>query len=394
MMPDNDFQSRIKMRGASDVLITTSSKSRATRDVDRFSLRSFSSRSPWPVARIGSPNQLHQNNVPAACNQATLQHDLAGRFECLQEYGNFTMAFATLQPGMKYFESCGGYIAYDQYMGTAFVLGDPVGAPEYHELMIRDFLREHRSCFFCQISPKVGAILSSLGWYVNELGADMELDLPSYDFEGKKKAKLRQASRKMAREGFCIAELSDSEVDPWAIDSLCTSWLENKTVKREARFLVRPFHFGPEPGVRKFYLFNPNCELESFVVFDPLFEGNHVIGYSPAIKRRSPTAPVGAEEAITKYAIEKFQAEGFRTLKLGLLPLYEIGESEFGDAWPLRKFLQWLYRNGDRLIYSFRGHADFKHRYRGRLKKTYVASERKWGNAFYMFALMKICNIL
>ena len=35
------------------------------------------------------------------------------RLEIFHRYGNFTMAYATLQPGMKYFESHGGYLAYD-----------------------------------------------------------------------------------------------------------------------------------------------------------------------------------------------------------------------------------------------------------------------------------------
>lgn len=52
--------------------------------------------------------------------------DLARRISQFRQYGNFTMAFATLQPGMSYFEADGGYLAYDSNLGTTFVLGDPV----------------------------------------------------------------------------------------------------------------------------------------------------------------------------------------------------------------------------------------------------------------------------
>ncbi|HEV8002040.1 MAG TPA: hypothetical protein VGP63_19285 [Planctomycetaceae bacterium] len=77
----------------------------------------------------------------------------ARRYEMLRQSGNFTMAFATLQPGMKYFEAHGGYLAYDTYWGTNFVLGDPVAPLLRYSDLIDDFLKHHpRSCF-CQISP-------------------------------------------------------------------------------------------------------------------------------------------------------------------------------------------------------------------------------------------------
>jgi hypothetical protein len=51
-----------------------------------------------------------------------------------------------------------------------------------------------------------------------------------------------------------------------------------------------------------------------------------------------------------------------------------------------------LYRHGDRWIYSFRGHADFKHRYRGRLSKVYFATYKRW-NAWNLIALLRLCKL-
>ena len=62
----------------------------------------------------------------------------ARRFEHFCQYGNFTMAYATLQPGMKYFEAHDGYLAYDSCLGTNFVLGDPVAPAERHAAIIED----------------------------------------------------------------------------------------------------------------------------------------------------------------------------------------------------------------------------------------------------------------
>jgi hypothetical protein len=148
---------------------------------------------------------------------------------------------------------------------------------------------------------------------------------------------------------------------------------------------LHPFFFLPKgAAVRKFYLRDPDGWIVSFVTFDPVYEAGDVIGYSPAVKRRSADAPAGAEEAITKYAIEQFRAEGIKTLRLGLLPFYQVQDSAFRESWRLKKLFQWLYDYGDRLIYSFRGHADFKHGYRGNLSKVYFGTYTRW-NALNLF---------
>jgi lysylphosphatidylglycerol synthetase-like protein (DUF2156 family) len=269
-----------------------------------------------------------------------------------------------------------------------------VAPQESYPGLIKSFIEKHpRSCF-CQVSPQVAAILSRLGWYVSQFGADMELDLPHYNFDGPQKGKFRQAARKVEREGYTIVERSSGEIDRVSLESLSASWRATKRVKREARFLVRPMSYEDEPDVRKFYLLDPTGEVVSFVAFDPLCERGETIGYSPAIKRRSSAAPTGAEEAITKFAVERFRTEGLRVLRLGLLPFYQVEDSEFPESVRLKKVFQWLYRTGDRWIYSFRGHADFKHRYRGTLSKVYFGTFTRWRNAINLIALMRLCRFV
>jgi lysylphosphatidylglycerol synthetase-like protein (DUF2156 family) len=302
------------------------------------------------------------------------------------------MAYATLQPGMKYFHSHGGYLAYDRCWGVTFVLGDPVAPAEDHAAILEAFVRQHPRACFCEVSQQTGALLERLGWFVNEFGADMELHLPTYDFTGPKKSKFRQAAHKIEREGYTIEERCVADGDRREIDALCASWLATKTVRREARFLVRPFHFGDEPEVRKFYLRDRDGWIVAFVGFDPICHEGEVIGYSPAIKRRSPHAPTGAEEAICKFAIEQFRAEGRQTFRLGFLPLFDVRDSAFREAWRLKKLFQWAYRYGDRWLYSFRGHADFNHRYRGNLSKIYFATPTRW-NVWNLVALLRLCRL-
>lgn len=318
--------------------------------------------------------------------------DLVRRIDQFRQYGNFTMAFATLQPGMRYFEAHGGYLAYDRNWGTTFVLGDPVAPFENHAAIITEFVRRFPRTCFCQISRPTGAILARMGWFVNEFGADMELDLRTYDFTGPKKSKFRQAARKIEREGYTIEERDTTEGDRTELEALCASWLPSMTIKREARFLSRPLSFGDEPEVRKFCLRDAHGRIVSFVAFDPICENGEVVGYSPAVKRRSPDAPTGAEEGITKFVIEQFRREGFMTLRLGLIPLYDIQGSEFRDAWLLKQIFRWTYRYGDEWVFNFRGHADFKHRYRGTLNKVYFATRIRVVHGWSLLALLRLCR--
>jgi lysylphosphatidylglycerol synthetase-like protein (DUF2156 family) len=150
--------------------------------------------------------------------------------------------------------------------------------------------------------------------------------------------------------------------------------------------------FGDEPEVRKFYLRDPEGWIVAFVAFDPICERGEVIGYSTAIKRRAPTAPTGAEEAITKFAIEHFRAEGIKSLRFGMLPFYQVQDSAFREVWRLKKIFQWLYRYGDGWIYSFRGHADFIHRYRGSFSKLYFGTRTRW-NVLNLVGLLRLCRL-
>lgn len=315
------------------------------------------------------------------------------QFDAFMQYGNSTMSYATLQNGMKYFEAHGGYLAYDMCGGRPFVLSDPVAPVERYADIVDAFLRLYPRACFCQVSRTMAEILAARGWFVNEIGCDMELHLPTYDFSGPKKSKLRQAAAKIEREHFTIEELTSEQVDSDEINRLCSAWRESKLNRHELRFLVRPLVLDDETAVRKFYLRDPDGAIVSFVFFDPICEEGEVIGYSPAIKRRSPAAPTGAEEAVTKFAIERFKAEGRRVLRLGLIPLFEINDSEFRHRWLVKKILQFLYKHGDGWVYSFKGHADFKRRYRGTLLKTYCATSYRF-DVMSLVGMLRLCRMI
>jgi phosphatidylglycerol lysyltransferase len=150
-----------------------------------------------------------------------------------------------------------------------------------------------------------------------------------------------------------------------------------------------------EVDVRKFFLCAPAGEPVALVSFDPIYRAGQVIGYSPAIKRRLPDAPLRAEEGIMKHAIECFQVEGRELVMLGLSPMAGIRDQEFRanrlQHWGWSRALEAWWVN--RFFYNLAGHADFKRRFGGLEEQTYFASDCLL-NDFRVVATLRMAGAL
>jgi lysylphosphatidylglycerol synthetase-like protein (DUF2156 family) len=101
---------------------------------------------------------------------------------------------ATFQAGLKHFGDERGFLAYKKVGHTTFVLSDPVAPSENIPDLIARFLREHRDAAFCCLSAPVANILAARRFFVNAMGPDTWIELPSYTFKGSKKKLLREPS--------------------------------------------------------------------------------------------------------------------------------------------------------------------------------------------------------
>ncbi len=319
------------------------------------------------------------------------------RLELARQHGTFTQAYSTaVQARLEHFWCGDCYLAYRKKWGVACVLADPVGSPELHEPLLRAFLKQARKPCFWQIGHSTAKILQSCGLWINEMGCDTRLDLPDYDFKGKKKERLRHASNWLGKHGFSVREGTYADdVDVEKIRVLSEVWQASRQTKRTVSFFNRPLVLSDEIDVRKFFLWSPDDEPVAFVSFDPIYHTGEVIGYSPAIKRRLPDAPLRAEEGIMKYAIEQFQTEGRERVMLGLSPMAGIEDKEF-RANPLQHFgwsralnAWWI----NRFFYNLRGHADFKRRFSGIEEQTYFASDCLL-NDFRVVATLRMAGAL
>jgi lysylphosphatidylglycerol synthetase-like protein (DUF2156 family) len=301
--------------------------------------------------------------------------------ELLEQHGRFTLAYSLFQPGLKYFHSELGMIAYEtRFRCKTIVLADPLAAPDKIGELLDQFLAVHPRPFFCGISHHTAELLSERGFNVNEMGQDVRIHMPTYTLDGPKKQTIRQAWNKFQREEWVVEEWSYGENNAAEVARQITNeWRATRTVAdAEMRFLTRPIVYEPEQDVRKFFVKNKAGFVVAFYFFDPIYEGGKVVGYSTSFKRRLPEAMTGMEEAINVWAIKKFAAEGKTWLNLGLIPLYRVEEPPaFKHSWIIRSDMISAKKYADGVYFNLIGQADFKHRFRGEEIPMYVATRRQ-----------------
>ena len=319
------------------------------------------------------------------------------RLALVRQFGTFTQAYSTaVQAELQHFWYGDCYLAYRRKWGVTCVLADPVGAAELHEPLLREFLARFRKTCFWQIGRSTATILQELGFWINEMGCDTRLVLRDYTFAGKKKERLRHATNWLAKHKFTVCEGTYAEnIDVEVIRQLSETWQASRRTKRSVHFFNRPLLLEDEPDVRKFFLLSPAGEPVAFVSFDPIYRAGEVVGYSPAVKRRLPDAPLRAEEGMMKIAIEQFQREGREFVMLGLSPMAGIRDEEFRAnrlqhfGWSKALNAWWL----NRYFYNLAGHADFKRRFCGLEEQTYYASDCLL-NDFRVVATLRMAGAL
>jgi len=322
------------------------------------------------------------------------------RIALLQQHGTGSQSYsATFQPGLEHFGDDRGFLAYKKVWGTTLVLCDPIAPLENIEDLISRFLKEHPDAGFWYLSRPIAQMLASRGFYVNAMGPDTWIDLPTYSFAGAKKKQLREAFNRMNKGGFVTRECSLAEVGIDKVKALSEAWRQTRIAReQEVTFLNRPLVLAEEHDVRRFFTFDRDGKLVAFGFFDPVYEGGKVVGYTSQHNRHLPEADAMVHFAIKRVAIETFQKEGLKVLHLGLSP--------FADAWNDEEFKSnrhwmtsfyldracksWLF---NRFIFANRGLEAHKRVYRGVQAQNYYAFNRL-PSLPRVVKLMRACNVI
>jgi phosphatidylglycerol lysyltransferase len=353
---------------------------------------------PRPV----SDNLLHQeappqrSSAPQTGSEKRASAAEVKRWAALRQFGGFTLAYNTaVQDGLEYHWSSVGYLAFARRKGHVFVLGDPVTSASDLPKLLADFLAKYRRPTFVQISSETARCLEPHGYYVNEMGVDSVLDLPAYSFGGKAMERIRYASNWLKKHGYRITEETFASISPSVAESVSQSWRASMKYRRsEMRFLNRPIRFSDERDVRKFFLLDSTGQCVAFMYFDPLYRDGQVVGYATAIKRRSPEAPLYAEQGLMRAAVEKFQAEQKLQVNLGLSPLAWIENKTFRRNPFLHFSFRYAFRAWwvNRYFYNLEGHAQYKRHFKGREVPYHYASPVLF-NDLRIMNLMRLTGI-
>ena len=338
-----------------------------------------------------------QSTVPGRPKHDFERVSEEARLRALRQYGNFALAYsATFQPGLNYFGSEEGFLAYKQVGGTAFVLSNPLTPIDCCEQLIRSFLAHRSNVCFWQASLSVAKVLEKLGFYVNGMGTETQIELDGYGFEGPVKRNFRSAMSRAACCSYTIAERSVSSLDHKELQMVSERWRQTRGVKnREMTFLTRPAILNDEVDVRKFFAFDGGGSLQAFAFFDPIYVAGKVVGYLNSAKRRLPEADALIGYAMLYQAIRTFQDEGKATLSLGLSPLCRVEDKGLSNNRLMSFAFRSLYQSHlfNEFIYPLKGFAKHKGAFCGSAEQTYCALKR--GRALSQLVKMpRACNLM
>ena len=306
----------------------------------------------------------------------------AARRNLLTKYGSGCIAYHTVQNGLDYFDYQDGYIAYKEYGGHRFALGDPVCSLTEMPKALENFCATHGSITFLHISPFCANLLENIGFYTNEMGEEARIDLDNYSFSGRKKVSLRNMHNTARRLGVKAEEWPDDIEYNESAREISRLWLSKiKKSRREMWFVTRRPIYSQQEDVRRFYAILDGKPV-AFTDFDPMWRDGTLFGYCASVLRRLPEAPSGALDLVVHNAMERFRSEGIKTLSLGLMPLYHIEDDLPGgknySQFSMRLF-RWAYNSSlTNNIYGFRSLSFHKERYRANRTKIYLATKRAY----------------
>jgi lysylphosphatidylglycerol synthetase-like protein (DUF2156 family) len=347
-----------------------------------------------------SAGSLQTHDATQSRAQASKGVPLHVRIALLRQYGTGSQSYsATFQAELEHFGDERGFLAYKKVWGTTLVLCDPIAPRENIEDLISRFLQEHPDAGFWYLSRPIAQMLTSRGFYVNAMGPDTWIDLPTYSFAGAKKKQLREAVNRMNKRGFVTRECTLAEVGIDKVKALSDAWRQTRSAReQEVAFLNRPLVLAEELDVRRFFTFDRDGKLVAFGFFDPVYEGGKVVGYTSQHNRHLPEADAMVHFAIKRVAIETFQKEGLKVLHLGLSPFADAwNDEEFKSNrhWTTslyfdRAYKSWLF---NRFIFANRGLEAHKRVYRGVQAQNYYAFNRL-PSLPRVVKLMRACKLI
>jgi lysylphosphatidylglycerol synthetase-like protein (DUF2156 family) len=296
----------------------------------------------------------------------------AFRIDQLKQHGRGSLAYSSLQAGMKYYMNDKlGYCAYvplTDSEDSVCVLADPICSKENLGAFLDAFLLDKKDPIFLHASHETAEILNARGFSVNELGVETIIEIQNFTLSGNKKQALRQARNNAKKDNLICKEVlsSDPEMRK-AFRRISEDWMKQKVMNdSEMQFIVRPIVYVDEIDVRKFVALKDGTVV-GFIIFDPMYEGGKVKGYIANHLRSNLDRSYSVVDFILLEAMEIFKAEGKEKISLGLSPLAKVDDSEeFRHSKLLSAHFKYSFEKAN-YLYNFKNLYRHKSKYRPEL---------------------------
>jgi phosphatidylglycerol lysyltransferase len=269
-------------------------------------------------------------------------------------------------------ESRNAFIMYAQKGRSWIVLGDPVGEEEeYPELIWQFRNRVHRHDgwpVFFEVTPAFLPLYLDTGLTLLKVGEEGRVPLASFSLEGSHRSELRQAKRRVEREGGSFQVVPREEVESVLPELRVVSeaWLSEKTT-REKSFSLGAFS-------EEYLRWSPVAVVRvegRIVAFANILGAGGKVELAPDLMRYGEGAPKGSMEYLFIQMMLWGSREGYEWLSLGMAPLSGLETGPVASLWS--RVGAAIFRHGEH-FYNFQGLRAYKEKFEPVWEPRYLAA--------------------
>ena len=245
------------------------------------------------------------------------------RAQLLVKHDCDAIAYSTLQPGLEYFDTSFGYVAYRSVAGLKLTLGPPVCAAGDRLALAERFMREHSGAVFFYVPEDFARLLSG-AMRSTGIGVDKVLPLGREALDTSKQ--VRGALKKAAAAGFTLERIVEPSAEVRAqVEQINARYLETCALPYEMKFLNRPMQLDGDPlGLHYALRWREDGvdAVRGYARLNPQFKNGKTHGYLLDILRFGRTKLWGVFYASVVHLARAMEAQGVSELSLGYCPLF------------------------------------------------------------------------
>ena len=297
--------------------------------------------------------------------------------ELISKYGGSSLAHYVFV-GDKYVHISKKEDVFFQYQiisDKIIVLGGPIGNREAFSEAIKEFYDladlYGYTLVFSGVDMNIFPELHDMGYDFLKLGQDALVKLDEFSLAGNKNKSKRQAVSRIDKAGYTFSIETPPFTDELfkELKEVSDEWLNGK---KEKGFAVGYFNKEYMEMDKIAIVRNSEGEIKAFANIMPMYDGNKTLSID--LMRFKNIELNGIMDFIFVNLFEYGKENGYEFFNLGLVPLADVGESNY--SFIREKIAYQIFNNGN-FIYSFKGLKKFKDKYASKWDDKYIAYKKE-----------------